>query len=149
MVSVEAKEAVGLLSDEDRYAARPEDADNDIWTHHELTIVEAEEIAALIEQQEQELNTLHEQRKVEVQIRLLAAKMKSGEIKIPPDVLVFKDNGEDLERELREELEKEQYAELGRLAVWGADECGCDMCKDCCFDEFCRKYAELKGVVQE
>jgi hypothetical protein len=47
--------------------------------------------------------------------------------------------------------ELEKYAELGRLAVEGADECHCKFernvktgeCDNCCFESFCQLRAEL------
>lgn len=43
------EQAIEILRDDNRYCASPEDAEKEKWTHHEITIAEAEGIAALIE----------------------------------------------------------------------------------------------------
>lgn len=46
---MDAKQAIDILRDEDKHMASPENAENGIWTHTELTVVEANDIANLIE----------------------------------------------------------------------------------------------------
>lgn len=101
---------------------------------------------------EKELTTLRQYREEDIKMRLLANKLKNGEIKINESGLVFKDNGDDLERELQEELEQIQYAELGRLAMnldecfcpckYGSEECGVYDCSES-LQVFCKKRTEL------
>jgi hypothetical protein len=113
-----------------------------------LYVEDREEIAALIERQEQEILELTKP-------------------------IVFTDNGDDLESDLQEELEQIKYAELGRLAVEAIDKvdqytgqgryttlpCGYEspchrdwyrdgemhptQCPKCTWQDFCRKRAEL------
>lgn len=114
-----------------------------------------------IEQQEKELTLLREQRKEEIKMRLLAAKIKKGEIVIPPDALVFRDTAESIEQGLKEELEQIKYAELGRMAIEAIEkdkeyfDCefrvmfgDCISSPGCKWFKVCQKRAELlvKGV---
>lgn len=46
---MDTKQAIDILRDEDKYMASPENAENGIWTHTDLTVVEANDIANLIE----------------------------------------------------------------------------------------------------
>jgi hypothetical protein len=102
-------------------------------------------VVRFIEDQDRELTILREQIKSEAQMRLLAAKIKKGEVVIPPDALVFRDTGEDIEQGLKEELEQIKYAELGRLFAKCSVECEKENCRiDICdISKACRKRAEL------
>lgn len=115
----------------------------------------SDDIADFIEQQEKEITTLRQYREEDIKMRLLANKLKNGEMKIKASGLVFKDNGEDLERELQEELKKIRYAELGRLVVnenicyWDGREYSdsCPLNGKCDKNKICQKRAELLAEV--
>jgi predicted transcriptional regulator len=111
-----------------------------------------DEIADFIEQQDRELATLREQRKAEINMRLLAEKMKKGEIVIPPDAIVFTDTAESIEQNMKECEKWEQYAELGRLVVEEKEFCNHKYEDDDCMKwgscslgvmKICQKRAEL------
>lgn len=102
------------------------------------------EIADFIEEQDRELTKLREQRKEEIKMRLLAAKMKKGEIVISPDSIVFKDTAEDIERRMKECDKWEQYADLGQLVTKYPD----GICNSTQYDEkwsSCRQCRSLKA----
>lgn len=118
---MDTKTAVSILHDEDRYIASEEDAENENWTHTELTIEEANEIADYIEHQAKQIKTL--------------TKTKDTYFN---DMTMYKKSCDDLvslKEKLYSDLEKQAIeAELGRLFSEKADK------QHVCKGEFDRWY---------